>query len=170
MRVSPNAADDDEPPPLVCDSDDADGDFDDDAASDDGPPSLLNDGSDDSSDYGTDDSPPPLVDDDDETSAASCSDGSIEGDTSDRDGGATRRERPRGTTTRSPNAPNDSHASSTKVGDAWYCTWRIPWESTFDNWDAGSGRRQMWTDYVDVGEMWDNLGGVRGTPTAGPAD
>ena len=85
MRVSPNAADDDEPPPLVCDSDDA-GDFDD-AASDDGPPSLLNDGSDDSSDYGTDDSPPPLVDDDDETSGASCSDGSIEGDTSDRDGG-----------------------------------------------------------------------------------
>ena len=160
MRVSPNAADDDEPPPLVCDSDDADGDFDDDAASDDGPPSLLNDGSDDSSDYGTDDSPPPLVDDDDETSAASCSNGSIEGDTSDRDGGATRRERPRGTTTRSPNAPNDSHASSTKVGDTWYCTWRIPWESTFDNWDAGSGRRQMWTDYVDVGEMWDNLGGT----------
>ena len=156
VRDAPAADDDDDddvPPPLVRDSD---GSSDDDAASDDGPPSLVEfRGSGSDGDYSTvsGESPPPLVDDDEEFDS--------EADVSDPDESGDGRARARGARVNGPGAGSAASKSSKSIerDGSYYCTWKIP--GIRHGMDNPDGRRQYWSDFVDVGEMWDNLGGRR---------
>ena len=154
VRDAPAADDDDDddvPPPLVRDSDGSDDD--DDAASDDGPPSLVEfRGSGSDSDYSTvsGESPPPLVDDDEEFDS--------DADVSDPDESGDGRARARGARVNGPGAGSAASRSSKSIerDGSYYCTWKIPGvRQGMDN----PTRQQYHTQYVDVGEMWDNLGG-----------
>ena len=159
VRDAPAADDDDDdddvPPPLVRDSDGSDDD--DDAASDDGPPSLVEfRGSGSDSDYSTvsGESPPPLVDDDEEfDSDADVSDPDESGD-----GRARAGSRGGGARVNGPGAGSAASKSSKSIkrDGSYYCTWKIP--GVRHGMDNPTGRRQYWSDFVDVGEMWDNLG------------
>ena len=152
VRDAPAADDDDDdvPPPLVRDSD---GSSDDDAASDDGPPSVVEfRGSGSDGDYSTvsGESPPPLVDDDEEFDS--------DADVSDPDESGDGRARARGARVNGPGAGSAASKSSKSIerDGSYYCTWKIPGiRQGMDN----PTRQQYHTQYVDVGEMWDNLGG-----------
>ena len=153
VRDAPAADDDDDdvPPPLVRDSD---GSSDDDAASDDGPPSVVEfRGSGSDGDYSTvsGESPPPLVDDDEEFDS--------DADVSDPDESGDGRARARGARVNGPGAGSAASKSSKSIerDGSYYCTWKIP--GIRHGMDNPDGRRQYWSDFVDVGEMWDNLGG-----------
>ena len=154
VRDAPAADDDDDedvPPPLVRDSDGSDDD--DDAASDDGPPSLVEfRGSGSDSDYSTvsGESPPPLVDDDEEFDS--------DADVSDPDESGDGRARARGARVNGPGAGSAASRSSKSIerDGSYYCTWKIP--GIRQGMDNPTGQ-QYHTQDVDVGEMWDNLGG-----------